>query len=218
MQSTRKEAIPQIKAGDVVIYVARYGAMPVRTNVDRVTKTGQVYVQADGAKARFKRHWSGRWEPVDSACRATIHEDSNGKWDELVEAHHVKANEDAERASAEKERIKEAKKREAKEMAETKKAVRSLENAYAGTEGVHLDEGHRLYILFLPVKPGKGPKFISATVYVEDYKGWGSEGKTVINGRASYMTDQTSGSLSFRDCKDDEALLWEAINYLYHRA
>ncbi len=219
MTKTKTE-IKKAQVGDVLIYVARYRAKPERTNVDRVTQTGQVYVMADQGQTRFKRHWSGRWEAVNSTSRATLHDNGKETWDKLIQSHKTKVEEDQERQESEKQRIAETKKRNAKEMAETKKAIGELRNVFVLPEAgfYELSKDKRLYVLDLPVKSGRGITFLLATVYVEDYKSWDTEKKTVVNGRGSYLTNDSSGNLSFRDSKDDDALLWELANYLYHRA
>ncbi len=221
-----KTETKSIQVGTKAIYIERYGAMPVLTKIDKVTPKDWVSVPETKNKAFRPYGWDADcWQSDRSCAKILLH--SAETWANLVQSHKTKAKEIAQRAESEKARIKEAKRRDAKEMAETKKAVGKLEDSFVFPgEGVHeVGKGKRLYVLSLPVKPGRieglaqSITFVSATVYVEDgHKGWDAKREAVVNGRGSYMTDQCSGTLSFHDCKDDEALLWELVNYLYHRA
>lgn len=219
-----------IKVGTVMIHVARHGAKPQTTNVDKVTKAGWIKVYRPGTTCSeidtFKPTWRG-YESTSSHSSATLHVFSDEQLAKLTAEHEAEEVRKAEKAAEAKARQDERAARLAAQLAEVKAAC----NGRLARTTVELPDGSRLVTLTLPVKPDllerKGFEVaiirlqdVTVSAWELDHRLGGEEKVKRVESHITYINGKSS---SFPSCSgekfaNDEDACWEAARYCYNNS
>lgn len=209
----------QLKVGDKVIFVKCHGARPVTTNVDRVTKTGQVYIGPSLSKDRFKVDWRGVLCSVKGG--AEVHPHSDEKLAEL----NAKADESE---AVYREREEEAKTRKTAREQEKANQLAAVKEAVGGKLDIHpitvWPNRAKVVHFTLPVHPTYGQRkgaselVVVRLAKVEDYDWPTGEKATKIEGHCTNSNEGSSSFSSWSGIKGqtEEEVLWEIARDVYH--
>jgi len=226
MNATTQSSPATIKAGDVMIYVARHGAKPQTTNVDKVTKAGWIKVYRPGTTSSetdtFKPTWNGLVS-TSSHSSARLFPFSDEQLATLTAEYEAEEARRAAKDAEAKARQQERADRLAAELAEVKVAC----NGRLARTTVELPDGSRLVTLTLPVKPelAECKGFEVTILRLQDVKvaRWELNGETERTMVESHLTYVNGRSNSFPSCSgekfatDDDAC-WEAARYCYNNS
>lgn len=204
-----------IQAGDEVIFRSRYGAMPERRKVEKVTPKGWIRVGG----TTYRPGWNGY---ETSKFQGECFLFSEAKWAELVEAaEQVEAtNREKQKEREEHQRLYEQ--RKADDLAVVKEVIGLLKVVIKFER--MLSDGERVVFMEIPVKEEylerKGPEEI-LICKLKDVKDldWHSGIKSnKVECHYTYQNRGTGGfpSCSRREYNSNEEALWDAIRCVYH--
>lgn len=212
----------QLKVGDVVIYLARWGARPTTDNVGKVTKAGWVEINSKPGR-KFHHDHHDTWYNTTRHMHDYIFPFSEEK---LAYLNDVAERYDAAQA----QRQEEQKQRQAERQAEREAQLATIKSACNNDLPVvnflGCLDGSRIFTLAIPVHPEhaerkKGFEVVIVRLIDKEEVDWASEDCRKVKvvevniTRANGRTSSFSSYSSFTAPNDTDGL-WEAVCVCYH--